>query len=138
MGTTFLKCGHFTPQYPNFHSRQEDDYCPDCKMNPRLMIFRLKGIYGVAEESNTVWLNGQKLDIKPSQAIIKHSLEFAWGYLGSGPAQLALAILLELRGRVFAMVHYQQFKEDIIAQIPNENFPEQEFTYTFKTPEGEQ
>jgi hypothetical protein len=86
------------------------------------MQFRLKGVYGA--EHNSVWLDGTKLDITPSLQIRKHSFEFAWGYMGSGPSQLALAILLQLKGRQFAEAHYFQLKADIIATLPNENFDE--------------
>ena len=39
---------------------------------------------------------------------------FEWGYAGSGPAQLALAILADAVGDDIAQVHYQSFKRDII------------------------
>lgn len=39
---------------------------------------------------------------------------FAWGYAGSGPAQLALAILGDLYPREIAERYYQQFKFDVI------------------------
>ena len=40
--------------------------------------------------------NGEVLDPKPSQKIWNHSpTGFEWGYGGSGPAQLALALLLD-------------------------------------------
>src|SRR5580658_956339 len=36
---------------------------------------------------------------------------FAWGYSGSGPAQLALAILMDAAGEpALALRHYQEFK----------------------------
>ncbi|WP_419594820.1 DUF6166 domain-containing protein [Thiolapillus sp.] len=39
---------------------------------------------------------------------------FSWGYLGSGPAQLALAILADyLRDENAALAHYQAFKEKV-------------------------
>jgi hypothetical protein len=44
----------------------------------------------------TVTLNGRALNPRRSQLVLNHSPDgFAWGYGGSGPAQLALAILLE-------------------------------------------
>jgi len=44
---------------------------------------------------DTVTFDGKLLDPAPSQALHNHSPDgFAWGYQGSGPAQLALAILL--------------------------------------------
>jgi len=61
------------------------------------------------------------LTILPSQEIENHSAFFNWGYGGSGPAQLALALvydaikqenptlsLMEVRGK--ALYHYQDFK----------------------------
>ena len=42
---------------------------------------------------------------------------FEWGYLGSGPAQLALAILADTVGAGDAQTYHQQFKEAVIAQI---------------------
>ena len=42
---------------------------------------------------------------------------FAWGYGGSGPAQLSLALLMDALGdRDMAMRHYQQFKRTHVAQ----------------------
>ena len=43
-----------------------------------------------------VTVGGRLLDPFPSQAVRNHSpTGFAWGYGGSGPAQLALAILID-------------------------------------------
>lgn len=41
---------------------------------------------------------------------------FNWGYNGSGPAQAALAILLECRPYREALQFYQRFKEDFLAK----------------------
>jgi hypothetical protein len=42
---------------------------------------------------------------------------FEWGYLGSGPAQLALAILCDYLGEPqLAVRFYEEFKEDIVAR----------------------
>lgn len=40
---------------------------------------------------------------------------FEWGYCGSGPAQLALGILLEEFDEAMALRHYQRFKREIVA-----------------------
>ena len=41
---------------------------------------------------------------------------FAWGYGGSGPAQLALALLLDATGsELLALRHYQEFKRQFVA-----------------------
>jgi hypothetical protein len=43
---------------------------------------------------------------------------FAWGYHGSGPAQLALAILAEFAGPHRALAFYQDFKVDVVSTWP--------------------
>ena len=41
---------------------------------------------------------------------------FAWGYGGSGPAQLALALLMDATGdKELALQHYQEFKWRFVA-----------------------
>ena len=41
---------------------------------------------------------------------------FAWGYCGSGPAQLALALLMDATGEpTLALRHYQEFKFRCVA-----------------------
>jgi hypothetical protein len=66
-------------------------------------------------------LTWELLDLRHD--IIKHSFEFNWGYCGSGPAQLALAILCYEFGDEFGKLHYQQFKADVVSQWKGgENF----------------
>lgn len=58
------------------------------------------------------------LDPSRSQRIVNHSPDgFNWGYGGSGPSQLALAILLEVTDKDFAVRNYQSFKSDFIAKV---------------------
>lgn len=67
-------------------------------------------------ETREVYLDGKFLDPKPSQKYHNHSPDgFNWGYGGSGPAQLALAIMLKLTGKPDG---YQDFKFKVIAAIP--------------------
>jgi len=63
--------------------------------------------------------NGQPLSPKPSQKIRNYSPNgFNWGYGGSGPAQLALALLLDVTGdRTLAFNYHQQFKWEKIATL---------------------
>lgn len=71
---------------------------------------------------------GSMLPIKPSQEIHNHSTEFNWSYGGSGPAQLALALLLHAVGECpveerpiastapqIAQQFYQLFKNDYVS-----------------------
>lgn len=65
-----------------------------------------------------VTIGGKKLSPKKSQKIINHSPNgFMWGYSGSGPAQLALAILLEITDKETAERLYQDFKREFIAEL---------------------
>lgn len=68
----------------------------------------------------SVSINGAILDPKLSQKIYNHSPDgFSWGYAGSGPSQLALALLLHFSdSRKYAIEHYQAFKFDVIAKLP--------------------
>lgn len=52
--------------------------------------------------------------------VANHSPDgFMWGYAGSGPAQLALAILLDHTGATTLSNRlYQDFKADVIARLP--------------------
>lgn len=60
--------------------------------------------------------------INVPHAIVRHSpAGFEWGYGGSGPADAALNILLAVTGnREIAEQHYQQFKWEFIAPMPEE------------------
>lgn len=59
-----------------------------------------------------VWVDGDRLSPGRSLQIRTHSPSgFEWGYLGSGPSQLALALLLDATGSVaLALEFYQRFK----------------------------
>jgi hypothetical protein len=59
----------------------------------------------------------------PARRSWNHSPDgFAWGYSGSGPAQLALAILLRLTDKRTAVANHQMFKTDVIAGLPASDF----------------
>jgi hypothetical protein len=62
------------------------------------------------------------LDPAPSQKLYNHSPDgFEWGFNGSGPAQLALALLLDATGDgKCAVFYHQDFKADIVANWENE------------------
>lgn len=73
-----------------------------------------------AEPRFGVYKNDEILDCAPSQGIINHSPDgFSWGYGGSGPAQLALGLLLDVTGdRGIATRFYQDFKWEVVAKWP--------------------
>lgn len=63
-----------------------------------------------------VYKDGGPLPAGPSQAVWNHSPDgFQWGYGGSGPAQLALALLLDATCEETARRHYQMFKWRVVA-----------------------
>jgi hypothetical protein len=68
-----------------------------------------------------VTVNGQTLPVAPSLKLRNHSpTGFSWGYGGSGPAQLALAILHDYYGARRALRLYQSFKWATVARWPAE------------------
>ena len=73
-----------------------------------------KGIYPGAR----VTKDGTLFSHDASCRLVNHSpTGFQWGYCGSGPSQLALALLLDVTGDPeVAQELYQQFKREFVAQ----------------------
>lgn len=66
-----------------------------------------------------VFVDGVQLDLQRSLEVVKKSpTGFAWGYSGSGPSQLALAILLQFTDDDTARKLFHQFKDEFIAPLP--------------------
>lgn len=50
---------------------------------------------------------------------VNHSPDgFNWGYGGSGPAQLAYALVRDRYDKETALAYYQQFKDDFVVGLP--------------------
>lgn len=81
---------------------------------------KLKGDFKTKE----VRLNDHPLDLELSFAIKQHSPDgFNWGYGGSGPAQLALAIIAYYTKNLELILRlYQIFKWEVIAGLPQGDF----------------
>jgi hypothetical protein len=61
--------------------------------------------------------------LDPRRDIRNHSVEFEWGYAGSGPAQLALALAADVLGDDDrAQAVYQQLKFRLIGRLPHEEW----------------
>jgi len=62
----------------------------------------------------------KRLPLEPSLKLRNHSpTGFSWGYGGSGPAQLALALILDATTiPETALDYYQEFKSEIVAGWP--------------------
>jgi len=63
-----------------------------------------------------VTVNGAPLPLRLDLAN-KSPTGFSWGYSGSGPAQLSIAILADHAGDKQALRYYQPFKERFIASL---------------------
>lgn len=46
---------------------------------------------------------------------------FDYGYLGSAPSQLALAVMIAIYSVEVSLKHYMKFKEDVIETLKNDN-----------------
>lgn len=90
------------------------------KSAPKVIEIHLRG----EAATRNVYANGKKLILSKSLKLVNHSPDgFNWGYSGSGPAQLALAVLLEVFVKEKAIANYQRFKFDVISRIPgNKDF----------------
>jgi hypothetical protein len=69
----------------------------------------------------TVRVGGESLDARYDLLSASPS-GFEWGYGGSGPAQLAVAILAHTYDDEFARYHYQQFKQEVVSELPEEGW----------------
>ena len=72
-----------------------------------------------SKETLMVIVDGKPLN--PRYDLLNHSpTGFEWGYGGSGPAQLALAIVADYLGNdERAILFHQSFKWAVIAKLPN-------------------
>jgi len=61
----------------------------------------------------------ERLSPDRSLGLVRHSpVGFDWGYVGSGPAQLACALLLDYTdNETVAQQHYIQFRDDVVSQL---------------------
>ena len=76
----------------------------------------MKFYKGTRTGGTTVMVDGEPLaartDLRNFQAD-----GFEWGYEGSGPSQLAFAILVDHMGAEGAFEHYRRFVRDVVAEL---------------------
>jgi len=101
------------PLFEDFLPKKEE------KTNNEMGIVR--GEYAASTERpyNHVYVDGEYLDPKESLKLENHSPDgFNWGYEGSGPSQLALALLLHFtKDKRFSVLFHNELKSDIISLI---------------------
>lgn len=91
--------------------------------------------------TRAVHVGGVFLDPARSQKLFNHSPDgFAWGYGGSGPAQLALSLLLHFTDdEHWSLNHYQNFKFEVVGswdQYQNVRLPNKVVTDWIKNNGG--
>lgn len=74
----------------------------------------------VGEEYN-VTVNGEPL-AKRYDLLSASPSGFSWSFSGSGPAQLAIAILAHAYDDEFAKSRYQKFKRQVVAELPEDEW----------------
>lgn len=67
-------------------------------------------------DGTEVTVDGEPLNMRRDLRDL-HAESFEWGYQGSGPQQLAFAILVEHMGPEGALENYRRFTADAIAEI---------------------
>ena len=68
-----------------------------------------------------VTVNGEPLDCR-YDLLSASPAGFQFGHGGSGPAQLAIAMLADALGDEFACEHYQQFKREVVSKLPEQGW----------------
>ena len=69
----------------------------------------------------TVTVDGEPLDLR-YDLLSASPTGFEWNYRGSGPAQLAMAVLAHAHNDEFACEHYQRFKREVVANLPEDRW----------------
>lgn len=69
----------------------------------------------------TVRVDGEPLDTRYDLLSASPS-GFEWGYGGSAPAQLAIALLAHAHDEEFAADHYQWFKREVVSELPEDGW----------------
>jgi hypothetical protein len=73
------------------------------------------------ERNRVIGPDGRRLDLRTD--LVNHSpTGLEWGYGGSGPAQLALALLADHYADPVALDHYQDFKNDVVAALDGDKW----------------
>ncbi len=81
-------------------------------------------IQGIMSELK-VYIDKKELSTERSRKLKDHAPDgnVAWGYHGSGPSLLALALLLHFGATDYeGLTWYQEFKRDVISELPENDF----------------
>ncbi len=74
-------------------------------------------------DTKQVWIGGREVRPERSLRVRNHSPDgFSWGDGGSGSAQLALALLLEITTEEMALLWYEDVRSHIVAPLAQDDF----------------
>lgn len=73
-------------------------------------------------EEYTVTVNGDGRLPKRYDLLSASPSGYSWSHRGSGPAQLAIAMLAHAFDDEFACEHYQRFKREVVSELPEEGW----------------
>lgn len=95
----------------------------DVKAKPLPVVYQGKR-YETGKCVVSVTRNHKTSHLKQCKGVLNHSPSgFEWGYPGSGPAQLALSILVDaLRDKERAIKLHQKFKGAVIVGLPQKGW----------------
>jgi len=73
-------------------------------------------------EEYTVTVNGDECLPKRYDLLSASPSGFSWAFSGSGPSQLAIAILAHAYNDEFAKSRYQEFKREVVSELPEDGW----------------
>jgi hypothetical protein len=93
-------------------------------MNPsNSSDIRFAGQRSDNETTVTMIVDGTPRELPLHLGVYRHSPSgFEWGYLGSGPAQLALALCVEMAGPERALRVHQAVKDRLVAPLDGDDW----------------
>ncbi len=73
-------------------------------------------------ETGEIYIGYCLIDPADSRKIMDKSIRFDWGHIGTGPSQLALALLAIFSSAEYSMNHFYEFTTDVISGLPQVDF----------------
>lgn len=107
--------GHTGPQAPGTEKQ------PQIEANEQTVYRGRRDPSASVGSEVEITVDGEILD-KRYDLLSASPTGFEYGYGGSGPAQLAIAMLAHAFDDEFATDHYQRFKREVIAALPEEGW----------------